>query len=129
LLKANDWVQRISDWVGGRSSADVGVAMGINPTSSLPPSILVVARHAARFSGESAYDARALWVSWPTLAKLTADLPDADIFELLAAEEQRRPSARARAAADSKYPVFYHLPGLTVEVHSNKSHEALTSSL
>ncbi len=125
LLKANDWVRRISDWVASRSSVDVGAALGINATSFLPPSILVVARHAARFSGENAYDQRAFWVSWPNLAKLATDFPDADILELLAAKEQQRPSTDARAAAGSKDPVFYRLPGLTVEVHSDRSEHPL----
>ncbi|WP_141494053.1 hypothetical protein [Rhizobium sp. S9] len=110
LLKANDWVARISDWVGGRSSSDVCRALGLGNAGSPPPAILVLARHVARFSGESNYDSRALWESWPRLVKTFYENQNADIFHILA-HTQRSGTLRRDPAVN-----IYELPGLTVEV-------------
>jgi len=65
LAKANEWTAKVFDWVDGRSSRDVLKQLGIDePASDRPPVIFVLARYAARFSGEEGQDARACWLGW-----------------------------------------------------------------
>lgn len=114
LLKANEWVGRVSEWVGDRSSGEVATALNVGMAGDQPPAILVIARHVARFSGETAYDARAQWISWPTLAQIRTQSPESDVLELLAAKPAR--VERDRHSAARAVPVVYHLPGLVVEI-------------
>lgn len=65
LLQANEWVDRVSQWVDGRSSAVIADELGMPGSgSSAPPMLYVVARYAARFSGERDQDPRASWLGW-----------------------------------------------------------------
>jgi hypothetical protein len=72
LLKANDWVERVAAWIGGRSAAEVAKALGITRTASdgRPPVLLVIPRYSSRFTLNDPYDARAGWVSWPEVVRL-----------------------------------------------------------
>lgn len=79
ILLANSWVERVHDWIGGRSSADVLRALGIQETSSDdPPLLLVLARYVARFSGTSTQDARAIWLGWPEVSQAMREFDGED---------------------------------------------------
>lgn len=114
LLKANEWVGRVYDWIADRSAADVARVLGLGEAGGQRPDILVIARHTARFSGEVGYDQRARWISWPRLAQLRARFPERDMRSLLAGEGQRTKNspARARKGVTSSH----RLPGLKVDV-------------
>lgn len=116
LLKANDWVSRVSGWVGARSSAEVAKILGLGAAGPRAPIIVVIGRHTVRFSGESTYDPRGQWISWPELVQLRARSPQGDLLRLLVGRKPDR--ARPRRRPDSEGTHVHHLPGLTVEVHS-----------
>jgi hypothetical protein len=115
LLQANEWVERISEWVGHRCSKEIALTIGLQ-AAPVPPMLIVIARHAARFAGESGYDPRAHWVSWPILVQARTKFPLSDIRELLAACSQVRPTTRRRRRKGGQR---YRLPGLTVQVYSS----------
>lgn len=114
LLKANEWVGRVHDWIADRSAADIARVLGLGEAGSQRPGILVIARHAARFSGEVGYDQRAHWISWPRLVRLRTRFPEREMSSLLADEGQqpKHSSARVRKGATTSH----RLPGLKVEV-------------
>lgn len=65
IEKANEWVDRVSTWVNGRSSKDVLTALHLESGGSDgPPLLYVVARYTARFSGDQHRDERASWLGW-----------------------------------------------------------------
>lgn len=115
LLQANRWVDRIFDWVGNRSSREIALAMGLQAASGTPVAV-VIARHAARFVGESAYDSRAHWVSWPTLVQARNRSPRSHFRDLLTTCGRVRARTRRRRR---KGDALYQLPGLTVQVYSS----------
>jgi hypothetical protein len=68
LYAASIWVERVNEWIDGRSSACICDALGLpNVGGSQPPTIFVMSRYIARFSGCSELDARATWLGWPEL--------------------------------------------------------------
>lgn len=68
IEKANDWIRRVAEWIGERSSREVAKALGIDrASSSRPPTLYVLARYEARFSGDHVYDDRACWLGWPEM--------------------------------------------------------------
>ena len=74
LAKANEWTTRVIDWVGDRSSREILRQLGIEGAGSdSPPVLYVVARYAARFSGDDRQDERACWLGWPELQNAMAD--------------------------------------------------------
>ncbi|WP_157019468.1 hypothetical protein [Mesorhizobium xinjiangense] len=111
LLKANEWVSRVFEWIDGRSSGEISTALGLGPSGSAPPILLVLARHAALFSGETGYDLRAHWESWPRLVQRYRNNPETDILEVLARSRRGSKSRRRTTSID-----VHELPGLTVEV-------------
>jgi hypothetical protein len=113
LLKANEWVDRVSQWVGGRSAGELATVLGIGSAGSMPPALLVLARHAARFSGEAQYDARAHWLSWPSLVRTCQNSSGGDVLESL---EKCRIKPKSRARKRKPIVNVHRLPGLTVEV-------------
>ncbi len=81
IAKANDWVERVSGWVGNRSSQEIVSALRIScQASQQPPLLYVLARYGARFTGDHVHDNRAVWVGWP---------------EVLAASRQPLPGERS----------------------------------
>lgn len=114
LLKANEWVGRVHDWIADRSAADVARVLGLGEAGSQRPDILVIARHTARFSGEVGYDQRAHWISWPRLAQLRARFPERDMSCLLADEGQQTKNSPARVRKG--FTATHRLPGLKVDV-------------
>lgn len=115
LLKANEWVSRVSEWIGSRSSGDVSTALGLGPSgSAASPVLLVLARHAARFSGETGYDGRAHWESWPRLVQRCLTSREPDFLRMLARNRGAAKSKRRTPSID-----IHEIPGLTVEVRSS----------
>jgi hypothetical protein len=112
LVKANEWVGRVSDWVGGRSSAEVARAFGLNASGKEAPRLLVLARHIAKFTGETGYDPRALWGSWPSLARMCERFPHRSVLKMLDEAEDERGGGRSRWSGTT----IRRLPNLTVEV-------------
>lgn len=113
LLKANEWVSRVNEWIGVRSSRDVAAELGLRAAGPEPPTMLVIARHAVRFSGEKGYDDRAYWISWPDLMQMKSKNPETDLLQLICEETTRR---RQASPIIAKSPSIYHLKTLTVEV-------------
>lgn len=118
LLKANEWVSRVHDWIAGRSAGEIAKAVGLGPAGARSPWIVVIARHTAQFVNEVEYDQRAQWISWPRLVQLCTQSPEHDIFSLLADRDQELSDHRRHNGSDfATNPVtYYQLPGLTVEV-------------
>jgi hypothetical protein len=74
IAKANEWTARVAEWVEGRSSREVLRQLRIEvSTSDRPPLLYVVARYAARFSGDEGQDTRASWLGWPEMQNAVAD--------------------------------------------------------
>lgn len=70
LLAANEWVERVSTWVDGRSAAAIAASLKLGSASEdRPPQIFVVSRYAAQFVGEPLFDARAAWIGWGDLTR------------------------------------------------------------
>ena len=114
LLKANEWVSRVHEWIAGRSSGEIARALNLGDAGECPPEILIVTRHIARFVGEAEFDQRAHWISWPRLVQLRTRLPGCDVSELLAEDEEHEIEEVSESSGDST--TRYQLPGLTVEV-------------
>jgi hypothetical protein len=110
LLKANEWVEKVAGWVDGRSAHDVGAQLGLEGAGRRPPVLLVLARHAARFAGETGYDRMARWMSWPVLVEAYGRSPKAGIVSAL-----RRPRGGSQASAPPTVST-HQLLGLKVEV-------------
>ncbi|WP_174302169.1 hypothetical protein [Caulobacter sp. S45] len=110
LLKANEWVEKVAGWVDGRSAHDVGAHLGLEGAGGRPPVLLVLARHAARFTGEKGYDPRARWVSWPGFVQAYGRSPKAGIVSAL-----RRPRSGTQGSTAPTVST-HQLPGLKVEV-------------
>lgn len=86
IAKANEWVERVSEWVSGRSSKELLSALGIKArASSRPPLLYIIARYGARFTGDHTHDARAHWMGWPEVKSaskfVTAD-DDSPLFQI-----------------------------------------------
>lgn len=110
LLAANEWVARIHDWVDGRPSRDVALALGLASGGDAKPLIIVMSRHIARFSGENGYDPRAQWVSWPEFVGLVEEDSTQPVFARLGSRKMaaaQRPKVRLASRIE--------LEGLTVE--------------
>lgn len=68
INKANEWIDRVSSWIEGRSSEQVLRALGLPfQGSTRPPVLYVLARYAARFTGNDVQDPRANWIGWPEM--------------------------------------------------------------
>jgi hypothetical protein len=73
INKANDWVDRVSSWIDGRSSGQILQALGLRfEGSTRPPILYVLARYAARFTGDDTQDPRASWIGWPEMQMAVA---------------------------------------------------------
>lgn len=88
MLGAKDWIEKVHGWIAGRDSAAVAHAIGFKSLSaghSGPPVLVVMTRHAARFSGEASADPRSAWISWPEFARSVHECsPDADVLRIVA---------------------------------------------
>ncbi|NBB47092.1 hypothetical protein GVN24_02260 [Rhizobium sp. CRIBSB] len=111
LAKANDWVGRVHGWIAGRPSAEVCKALQLPRGGGRPVSLLVLSRHVADFVGATEFDRRAIWTSWPRLAKTVSESDGDSFLKSLA----RRP-ASLRQRHPNTMVNTYCFPGLTVEV-------------
>lgn len=111
LTKGNEWVGKVHGWIDGRTSAELARTYNWGEAAEAPPLLLVMARHASRFAGETRYDPRASWMSWHGLTE-QMQKPGCDGF--LAAIESGR---RLEPSADDPHAtVLFELPGMNVEV-------------
>lgn len=113
LTKGNEWVEKVHGWVAGRTSRELAQTYGWGKAADLPPQLLVMARHASRFAGETRFDPRAFWTSWHSLTEEMLK-PECDGF-LTAIDPGRRtgPDADGHAAV-----TLFELPGMEVEVRT-----------
>ncbi|WP_157766676.1 hypothetical protein [Caballeronia sordidicola] len=120
LAKANEWIARVFEWVGGRSSRDVLVQLGIDEVASdRPPALFVLARYAARFAGEDGQDARASWLGWPEMQHAMAvDEVASDPLMLVPGQVMRHQRGFESQATQD---VTFEFPGLEVVLQMHVS--------
>jgi hypothetical protein len=114
ILDANQWVQRIDEWIANRCSKEVAAALDLNAGNRKPPLIFVIVRHELHFSANGVYDRKAAWIMWPNLVKTVTTQTDVDLCALYNAHRGgavTAPQRRQQAAT-------YELPDLTVEVRT-----------
>jgi hypothetical protein len=126
MLGAGVWVDRVHGWVANRDSGAVMAALGIrnlSAKSSGPPVLIVMTRHAARFSGEASADRRSAWVSWPEFARTVHGcLSSADVLRIVAA--QHAPTESSPLDAPLAQPIsktLYNFDGVEIEVFVRQS--------
>lgn len=112
LLKANEWVEKVSNWINNRPSKEIASIFGIGQANNTAPTLVVMSRHTAAFSGEVKYDSRSTWISWPRFVQLAADPSGIGLLNLL---KNAKPSIAAEPAAPRT--ITHDLPGLRVELH------------
>lgn len=89
LAKATDWVERVNEWVGGRSCAEIACLLQLPSSESLcSPEVLVISRYAARFAGDNRVDSGATWLSWPELKHAMAHANDDPIRDVARMSEE-----------------------------------------
>lgn len=115
LLEANEWVERVANWIGGRSSGQVCAALGIKGiNANTRPYLMVLSRYATRFTNNDRFDSRAAWLSWPELVRLRATEPD---LENPLDEIQKRFLAGGQLVQQPRPPdAFYEIGNLKVHV-------------
>ena len=120
LAKANEWTEKVIDWIGGRSSCEVMRQLGIDAAGSeSPPRLYVMARYAARFSGDDGQDARACWLGWPELQNAMADDEVAsDPLTLIPKQVMRHQQSFEPHAMED---VTFEFPGLEVVLQMHVS--------
>lgn len=115
LLKANDWVAGVSNWLEGRSMAEITAICrlppGVEPTKV---DLVVVSRYASRFTADGDRDDRATWCGWADIVRVASRFPDR-VFTRL--RELQRAPRRARPLSTD--PETFNLPGLSVQVVVN----------
>lgn len=116
LLKANEWVDRVSGWIAGRNSRQVGKALGLRgkASESKPPILMVIPRYAARFTFNDRLDDRACWMAWPEVVRMRIEQKQTS--DPLAELERRFKGGGPLASYDSPEEVTYKLHGLDVRV-------------
>jgi hypothetical protein len=117
LLKANDWVRRVSEWIDGKSSAAVAAQLGLDLGAGdecQRPHLFVISRYAAQFTGNHRYDPRAAWLGWPDLVRTVPSDCQGNVIDLLAGAFKggltTTVSGRQPGGKQTQFP------GLTVEV-------------
>ncbi|MBK1614923.1 hypothetical protein CKO44_15750 [Rubrivivax gelatinosus] len=121
MLAAQQWVDKIHGWVADRDSASVAHAIGFKNLTrgpSGPPVLVVMTRHAARFSGEASGDRRSAWVSWPQFARTIRECsPDADALRIVATRHTPSESTTVVTPLDQPpIKMRYHFDGVEFEV-------------
>lgn len=121
MLNAQPWVDKIQGWVANRDSATIAAVLGIgSPSATSPgaPVLIVMTRHAARFSGKERADRRSAWVSWPEFARTVHGCtPDADVLRVVSA--QHTPSESFSVNVPQASPAsktLYNFDGVEIEV-------------
>ena len=90
----------------------------LSARSSGPPVLIVMTRHAARFSGEASADRRSAWVSWPEFARTVHGCPSgADVLRIAATlHTPSEPSPVDAPFASSATKTSYNFDGVEIEV-------------
>lgn len=115
LLAANTWVQRVIDWISGRSAAEIGTALKLaNLASDKQPLLFVLTRHTAHFTGATTYDTRAAWLGWAQLLRAAQRITDTDLLQTIFQEFQSRDEILENS--EQRSSMEFHLPDLFVEV-------------
>lgn len=115
LLKANEWVDRVTTWIDGRSAADIAAALRIEGVrSDRPPHVFVLSRYSAQFSRNDPYDPRAAWFSWADLALGVQENLQGDLLDELA--QAFRGGLRFSPAERDPHVSKFRFPGLMVEL-------------
>jgi hypothetical protein len=115
LLAANTWVQRVSDWVSGRSAAEIGRALNLGKiAANRKPLLFVLTRHTAHFTGVTTYDTRAAWLGWAQLLRAAQRTTDPDLLGTIFQEFQGH--AGVAETPEQRSSVEFQLPDLLVEV-------------
>lgn len=85
MLKANNWVQLITDWILEQSEEEIAQKIGVHdPISKSNFRLFVIGRNAANFSGPEVPDKRAAWGIWLQMHRLSQKfLNSADPIENL----------------------------------------------
>jgi len=114
LLKANQWVDRVATWVAGRSAGAVAEALNVGTASAdRSPDLLVVTRHASRFTGVDSFDRRAAWLGWAELVHKAMHSKDADLLSAIARDHTGGGTVES---APAHAPETLQFRGLKVEV-------------
>ncbi|MDH4609718.1 hypothetical protein [Pseudomonas sp. BN102] len=115
IAKANEWIERVISWVGGRSSAELARTLGLNVRASdAPPILYVVARYAARFTGEQGQDPRASWLGWPEILNVLDEQPKGDVLSII---PRRVLEQEARFTALEEQRLEFRFPNLAIDLH------------
>ena len=114
IVKANEWVGRVSAWVNGRSSTAVAQELGLHTVESdKPPLLYVIARYSARFSGEHDQDRRATWVGWP---EVFHEIATCGTEDPLAELPSRVSQSQSRFSSLPETNVSFRFPSLAVDL-------------
>lgn len=114
LTKGNEWVDKVHDWIDGRTCAEIARIYGWGDAANAPPELLVMARHSTRFAGEMRYDPRASWTSWHALTEEMHD-PACDGFIAAITRIRNRTQGRSHPSGVTTIEV----PGISVEVRTS----------
>ncbi len=116
LLKANEWVDRVSAWVAGRDSRQVAKALGLGEgaSGSRPPILMVIPRYTARFTLNDRLDDRACWVSWSEVMRMRIE--QKEIADPLTELANRFKGAGELSPYIRPDDILYRLQGLDVQV-------------
>ncbi|WP_157081063.1 hypothetical protein [Novosphingobium naphthalenivorans] len=113
LTKGNEWVDKVHNWIDGRTCAEISRAYGWGEAADSAPQLLVMARHSSQFAGETRYDTRASWTSWHAL---TEEMNDSACDGFVAAIV---PGRRRKLSRDNPIDTsIIEIPGMTVEVRT-----------
>ncbi|MGZ0028231.1 hypothetical protein ACUZUJ_19630 [Stenotrophomonas sp. S4] len=89
LARATDWVDKVNEWVGGRTCAEISCALQLPPSEcTRSPEVFVISRYAARFAGDDRVDSGATWLSWPELKYVVAHANDDPIRDVAKLSEE-----------------------------------------
>jgi len=114
LLKATEWIERVSGWLDGRSSSQVCRALGIQGVGgSQPPMLMVLSRYMAHYT-RTELDPRAVWLSWPQLVRRCSEKCNADVTLREVTNVPTPDPQRDRNHKPSN--TIYDFSGLTVQV-------------
>lgn len=111
LVKANEWVERVHDWVGKKNSKAACAALSLPHGSDRQVALMVLTRHVADFVGANDFDPRATWVSWPRFAKSVMENGDRDLLSVITGKSRQPVRASGETIVN-----HYEFSGLSVEV-------------
>lgn len=115
IAKANEWVERVISWINGRTSAELAKALGLNTKASeAPPTLYVLARYAARFTGERSQDPRASWLGWPEILNVLSENPTGDVLTLI---PHRVLQQQAQFTELEDQRLEFRFPELAIDLH------------